>query len=314
MSVPNQSNKSGNKIGVIDLGTNTFHLLIASYDDQGWHEVQRLRRFVALGEEGIDTLGEQALARAYSALQEFKDILLQQEVKMYQVHGTAALRTASNGAQFIKQVKENLEMNIQIIGGDQEALLIYEGVRQAITDMKSPHLIMDIGGGSVEFIIGDQQRLLWAQSFPIGVAVLYQRFHHSDPIRASEIKDTEDYLQSVFQSIREALRKYPCENLIGASGTFDVLERLLPAEPVGDHAAKISVSDFYPLYNEFIQSDLAARMNWPGLPAQRAQLIIVALILINQAITLQPFQNIYISKFAMKEGMIAQLLKKVRHA
>lgn len=309
-SAPNPSNSKAGKIAVVDLGTNTFHLLIANHIGDDWSQELRLRKYVQLGEEGIATIGAAALTRAFDALVAFKEILSEEAITRYQVNGTAALRTASNGPDFLQKVQRELGIEINIIDGNREAKLIYLGVRQAMPLTMSPQLIMDIGGGSVEFIIANKKELLWAQSFPIGVAVLFKKFQTNDPITQGEIEHIAAFLEKTFAPIRAKLLEHPCDRLIGASGTFDVLEKLLEAKVITPHASSIETSDFFPLYQEFISSDLALRLEWPGLPQQRAQLIIVALILIHEALKLQAFKQVIVSKYAMKEGMIAQLLSK----
>ena len=164
------------KFGVIDLGTNTFHLLIAEVDQNSIKEIYRERIFVKLAEKGIHKIGDAAFERATNAIAKFKIILDQHHVDKVRAIGTAGLRTASNSQSFIQLIKNKYNLDIAVISGDEEAHLIHKGVMNAIGSLRTTSLIMDIGGGSVEFIICDNEKIYWAQSFKIGVAVLFNQF------------------------------------------------------------------------------------------------------------------------------------------
>ncbi|MEN0005954.1 MAG: hypothetical protein AAF798_17520, partial [Bacteroidota bacterium] len=124
---------SNQRFAVIDLGTNTFHLLITeALPAGGFSEVYRERKFTQLAEEGIETIGAAALQRGLKALQHFKQQLTAHQVEQVRAFGTAALRTASNGPDFIRQVAEEIGIDIQLISGTEEARLIHLGVLQAV--------------------------------------------------------------------------------------------------------------------------------------------------------------------------------------
>ena len=170
------------KYAVIDLGRNTFHLLIidSSTNDLS-NEIYRERIFVKLAEDGIGKIGKNAYQRGLQALQHFQKIITKHQVKKVNAFGTAALRTASNGKDFVQEVQSKIGLTIQLIPGSEEARLIHLGVTQAVEMDDEKGLIMDIGGGSVEFIIADKNKVFWAKSFPIGVAVLHNIFHEKEP-------------------------------------------------------------------------------------------------------------------------------------
>ena len=183
------------RYAVIDLGTNTFHLLVAEQQaDNNFKELYRKRFFVKLAEEGIETIGKASLKRGLAALQHFRQVISELQVDKVKAIGTAALRTASNGPAFIKQVKEELDLSIELITGNQEAAYIHQGVAMAVPFQANNYLLMDIGGGSVEFIIANKDKVHWAQSFPIGVGVLFKNFHQHEPILSTEITATKSFI------------------------------------------------------------------------------------------------------------------------
>lgn len=213
---------------VIDLGTNTFHLLIADVGPGGsLTEVYRERIFVKLAEEGIATIGLTPFHRGITALKHYRELLNKYGVDDLQAIGTAALRTASNGPEFIMSALREASIVIQLISGDEEAGLITTGVLRAIPTPEERVLIMDIGGGSTEYIIADGTGVQWRRSFPIGVSVLFNEFHNSDPITTTEIHQLEEHLKQQLSPLAKALAAHPAHHLVGAAGTFDVLAEAL---------------------------------------------------------------------------------------
>ncbi len=299
------------KLGVIDLGTNTFHLLIVEIGEgQSFKEIFRKRMFIQLAEGGIEKIGPAPFNRALAAMMFFQEKLEEHQVTKVKALGTAALRTASNGPALVEQVLEQTGIAIELIDGNEEARLICEGVRLAVPITSKPVLIMDIGGGSVEFIIANDQTQFWAQSFPIGVAVLYKTFHKSNPISAKEIQEVDSFLKTMLQPLSAELDNYDVGQLVGASGTFDVLEEILVTEKPTPYFAPIPATQFLPVYDRFLSTTLEERFADSDIPDQRAELIIVALILIKFVLELSSVSSIWVSAFAMKEGVLADLQKQ----
>jgi exopolyphosphatase / guanosine-5'-triphosphate,3'-diphosphate pyrophosphatase len=300
-----------NRYGVIDLGTNTFHLLISEQKINGnIVELFRKRMFVQLGENGIETIGETPFQRALDAIHHFKNTLEEYNVYTIKAFGTAALRTASNGNTFINKIKQETGIQIELIPGKEEARLIHLGVIQAVPLNNENGLIMDIGGGSVEFIVANEKGVIWAQSFPIGVSVLFRQFHKSDPIASNEIDAVEKHLENILQPLFETLKKNKTPLLIGASGTFDVLDILLSKQRFSAVHSIVEVRDFSPLYQSFLNSTLTERLQMERLPESRAEMIIVAMILINFILQKANTQRISVSAYALKEGILQEMINK----
>ena len=299
-----------NRYAVIDLGTNTFHLLVAEQQlDNTFKELYRKRYFVKLAEEGIEIIGKASLQRGLEALQHFRQVMTEMQVTKVKAIGTAALRTAANGPAFVQKIKEELDISIELITGSQEAAYIHQGVAMAVPFEEKNYLLMDIGGGSVEFIIANKDKVHWAQSFPIGVGVLYKKFHQHEPILSTEIAATKAFIAHFLNPLKQALKQYPAAVLVGASGTFEVLEFLLAKEKVAATYANVAVTDFYPFYQNILQTTLEDRLRLKEIPDTRADMIIVAVILIDYTLNLVDIKKIIVSKYAMKEGILADLLR-----
>lgn len=299
----------------IDLGTNTFHLLIAeSPDNDGWTMVHRSKAYVRLAEEGIRRIGPAAFQRGLATLEHFAAILNEHGVPPENVraYGTAALRTAANGPDFIEEVYRRSGLRVEAISGDREAALICQGVRRAVPfPVGERALIMDIGGGSVEFILADREQVFWARSFPIGVAVLRHQYPHSDPILAEEIAAVEHFLDEALSDLWEVLEQQPTAVLIGASGTFDVIDLFL-LDPDTKHPlyGYIPAAAFEPLYQQLVSSTLAERRQMEKMPPERVEMIVVAVILVRLVLRRAGIRDLYTSTYAMKEGILDTLFSK----
>ncbi len=294
--------------GVIDLGTNTFHLLIVEKTSDGnFHEVFRKRVFVKLASEGIEIIGTAPFQRGVDTLVAFSKILKKYQVKNIRAIGTAALRTASNGVDFVRVIFQKTGIQIELIDGKNEARLIYEGVKRAVPITEKKVLIMDIGGGSVEFIIANQSGIQWAQSFPVGVAVLFKAFHKHDPVLPTEIQRIKEHLTQQLHPLFTALKLHSVETLIGASGTFDVLELFLAEENKSDLFSTVPVDAYAVFSKKLIHTTVDERLALQRLPDSRADLIVVALVLIDFIIETVNISAIITSAYAMKEGILAEM-------
>ncbi len=297
------------KIGVIDLGTNTFTILIAEVvENEPFKEVLRDRIHVNLASEGIALIAEKPFERGLAAMNFFAEKLKTFEVEKVRAVGTAALRTAANGRDFVKKVKEETGISIEIIDGEEEASLIYGGVSAAYPFGDDYGIIMDIGGGSVEFILANKDGFRWKQSFPIGVAVLYNEFHHSNPMSATEIEATRVFLEKKLQPLFDVLEKYPVKTLIGASGTFDVLERIYVKEKSNPLYTSISTADAYDFYHQVKDKTEVERLSIGNFAPERNVMIVVAMVLMTFVIEKCKIESVVACAYAMKEG----ILKKMR--
>ncbi len=296
------------KYAVIDLGTNTFHLLIIESSPNGkFKELYRERIFVKLAEGGIKKISALAFDRALHAMQHYAVILKEHKAEQVNAFGTAALRTSSNGAEFIHQVFEKTGIKINIISGKEEARLIHKGVMQTVALDQKQAVIMDIGGGSVEFILANGQEIFWSGSFPIGVAVLKNSFHKNDPITKQEIESINNHLTENLNEMLQAFQQFNPTYLIGASGTFDVLENFFGKKLENGLTAQVSISAFESFYEQLLFSTNDKRIQMEKLPNSRADMIVVALILIKYVVDALDFKDILVSSYAMKEGILLEM-------
>lgn len=301
--------KISSPVAVIDMGTNTFHLLIATpRPEGGFEENFRERRFVKLAQEGIEYIGSSAWQRGMESMRDYRHIMDQWQVGEVRAFGTAALRTAENGPAFAEEVFLQTGIRIHLIDGLQEAAYILRGVRLAVPFDDTPMLIMDIGGGSVEFLIANRDKVFWAQSFPIGVAVLYRQYHHQEPISKEEIQRLEAFLEQQLEPLHEALQRHPVSSLVGVAGAFDVLENLLEQKAQGAQYTVLDTGRFPALRERVCNATLEERLHIKGMPPFRADMIPSALILIGKVLAMGALSDIRVSHYDLKEGILDELL------
>ncbi|QJX49160.1 phosphatase [Hymenobacter taeanensis] len=304
------------------MGTNTFHLLIVELPEPKHQEPITLLRTkvgVRLGEGGIsaDHIAPEAYARALQTLIGFKEEIELHQVTEVRATATSAMRVAKNGPELVKEIFEQTGIRVEVIPGDREAELIAKGIRQAVPLGQVPHLLMDIGGGSVEFIIADEHATFWKQSFEIGAQRLLDKFFTADPLPASAVQAQQAYLAEVLAPLTTAIAQYHPAALVGASGTFDTLCDLQAAragqpELVG-HAApatRISFESFRTSYEQLLHLDHAGRLSLPGMTPLRADMIVVACVLIDFVLTTYGLRTITASAYALKEGLLSELLSQ----
>lgn len=300
------------------MGTNTFHLLIASVNDGELKVLHKEKTAVRLGKGGISKgfITEEAERRAIKALKRFKEIIEIENTTQIFATATSAIRNAKNGSELTKKIKDKTGIEVRVISGDEEAEYIYNGVKQALKIGSDPSLIMDIGGGSIEFIIANSKKIFWKRSFEIGGQRLIDRFHQNDPISLQEKESLESYLLGELQPLIEESKKYDISTLIGSSGTFDTLsdiyrmEENLEKDP-DETEFPLPIDHYYSIVKDIISKNEADRLNIPGMIPLRVEMIVVAVILVDFVLNTLDLSNIRVSAYALKEGVLLDTLSKV---
>lgn len=308
----------GYRTAIIDMGTNTFHLLIADISERGYYITHRERLSVKIGMGGINQgiITESGIQRALVALQSFKNIIDQTSVQKVYAFGTSAMRNAANGAEVAAQIKALTGIEVNIISGDREAEFIYYGVRAAVDMSEGKSLIVDIGGGSVEFIISNNDTIFWKESFEIGAQRLLETYQHHDPILPEEIIALDTHLTVKLSNLYEALQIHQPHILVGSSGTFDTLSDIFCSR---HHIIKspeevetpLTLEGFYEIYRELIIKNREERMQIPGMIEMRVDMIVVACCIIRHLLENHAFSRIRVSTYSLKEGVLSWIGKEV---
>lgn len=301
------------RVAIIDMGTNTFHLLIATLTRKGYEITYREKVPVKIGVGGINEgmLTEEGISRAVLAMKEFKKTLDEQGVTYVRAFGTSALRSAKNGGAVAARIEAETGIRAEIIDGACEADYIYKGVRAAMDLGKEKSLIIDIGGGSVEFIIGNNTNLFWSRSFEIGGQRLLEKFQKHDPILPEEVNQLNVYFSEQLTPLLEALREHNPKTLAGSSGTFDTLSDIYCSknnlELQETPETPFSIDAFQPIFKDMLGKNREERLKIPGMIEMRVSMIVVACCLIDFILKSHRFENIRVSSYSLKEGVVYSL-------
>ncbi len=301
------------RTAIIDLGTNTFHLLIVE-EKEILHK-ESVPAKIGMGGISAGIISEEGIGRALTVLKKFREVIDNQGVSLENVFatGTSAIRNAGNKDEFVARVLGETGIKINVISGNEEAELITLGVRQAMS-IPETSLIMDIGGGSVEFIVCNDNKIFWKQSFEIGGQRLMDRFMKSDPISMRSVQTMDDFFREKLLPLANACHQYAPKVLIGSSGSFDTLVdmnfmREKGKLPESDEACfDYQIEEFYRAYDELIFKNHAERMAIAGMIELRVDMIVVAVCLIRFIVQTLDIQRIRVSSYALKEGVLANVL------
>jgi exopolyphosphatase/guanosine-5'-triphosphate,3'-diphosphate pyrophosphatase len=306
------------KIAVIDLGTNTFNLIIAAVNGDGTYQILHSGKLPSkLGEGGINkkVIAPVAYQRGLNAIGEhFRTILLHGASTTY-AFATSAIRNATNGADFVNDIKNLFGVDVKVIDGNEEAELIYFGVKQAVNLNNENVLILDIGGGSNELIIGNGEKYHWKHSYDLGISRLLQKFTPSDPIASAEILQVEEYLDNQLTDLMEPVGLYNPQILIGSSGSFDTYRSVLTAQkvlsPNGNPSIEIPMNEYLKLHNHLITTTIEQRNSIQGMDHLRAEMIVLASIFTNLLIKKTGIQRMMQSTYSLKEGAVWKLINGI---
>lgn len=301
------------RIAVIDLGTNTCNLLIAELSTQGYHLLFQGKEIVKMGKGGIhkNLIPDDGIQRAVQAIQNHQEKITNYKVDKTIAIATSAVRDASNRKAFCETILDKTGIELDVVSGQKEAELIFNGVLLAFDNTPGNSLIVDIGGGSNEFILCDGNKIIWKESFPHGAARIIERFPPSDPITKEEINTIKKYFDENMTSFWEASSEKKIQQLIGCSGAFDTLADLVDQTTPGTKLRKkqeITIDDFQKIYEMLIRSTTEERMQMKGLEQLRVEMIIPAIILIGLVVQKLEIDKIVQTDYALREGVLYELL------
>jgi exopolyphosphatase/guanosine-5'-triphosphate,3'-diphosphate pyrophosphatase len=294
------------RIAIIDLGTNTFNLLIIDKTVNSFKEVYSTKVGVGLGLGGINEnrIHEDAAARAIATLKLYKEKADALNVVKFFAFGTSAIRNATNKTEFIERIKSEVGIDIVEISGQREAELIYKGVTIGLKE-DDPFIVMDIGGGSTEFIFGNKKELFTAGSFEIGASRIYQAFNFSDPYTSEDCQEIENYLE---KGVGDFFDTIQTNQLIGASGSFETFYELLSNKDYPDHEyVYLPKAELMAALERIIYSTKAEREINDRIIPIRKKMAPIAAVKIRLIIRKLNIQKIISSPYSLKEGVINEV-------
>ncbi|MBD2436197.1 Ppx/GppA phosphatase family protein [Nostoc sp. FACHB-110] len=304
-------------IAAIDLGTNSLHMVVVKIDATlpAFSIITREKETVRLGDRDLITgeLKPEVMARAIACLRRFQTVAQTFNAETIIAVATSAVREAPNGKDFLHRIDSELGLSVDLISGQEEARRIYLGVLSGMEFNNQPHIIIDIGGGSTEIILGDSHEPRTLTSTKVGAVRLTGEFITTDPISNSEFQYLQAYARGMLErSVEDVLANIqPGESprLVGTSGTIETIALINAREKLGLvpstlNGYEFSLKDLQEWVNRLAKMSNVERAAISGMPEKRAEVILAGAIVLQEAMTLLGVDSVTLCGRALREGVI----------
>ena len=315
MSQGNQGSEE-RRVAAIDIGTNSIHLLIAAVDPS-LHSFRVLlaeKATTRLGERDPVTgdLGGEAIERAFLTLRHCRDLARSHGVEQILTAATSAVREAPNGREVLQAIQDQLGLEVDLVSGPEEARLIYLGVLSGMAFDQTPHIILDIGGGSTELILADGSDARVLTSTRIGAVRLQRDFCQEDPLPPSRRTFLEAYIQGALDpavaQLRQALQPGEKPIMVATSGTAMAMASLLASEegrtPLRLQGYRLTRSRLQGLLNRLVGMPLEQRKQLTPINERRAEIIVPGALILYTAMAMLQMRELVVCERALREGLI----------
>ncbi|WP_348238205.1 Ppx/GppA phosphatase family protein [Trichocoleus sp. Lan] len=304
-------------LAAIDLGTNSLHMVVVQIQPKlpAFSIIAREKDTVRLGDRDKKTgnLTPAAMERAIAALRRFQGIAKSLNAEQIIAVATSAVREAPNGRDFLKQVESDLGLSVNLVSGQEEARRIYLGVLSGMELNNHPHIIIDIGGGSTELILGDSHEPRSLSSTKVGAVRLTAEFITTDPISNGEFQSLQAYvrgqLERAVDELRAVLQPGEQPRLVGTSGTIETLVTIHAREKLGTNpfslnGYQLSLNDLRDLVNRLRRLNYLERAAIPGMSERRSEIIVAGAVILLEAMTLLGAELLTVCERSLREGVI----------
>jgi exopolyphosphatase / guanosine-5'-triphosphate,3'-diphosphate pyrophosphatase len=302
------------KLAAIDIGTNSFHLVVVELTDNGKFEIVDSEKELIRLSEGssgdIKIIKEDSIQRAISALKKLAGIANLHKAEIKAV-ATSAVRESANKIDFLNRVHEATGIRIEVISGVEEGRLIYLGVLQAVPVYNKRVLCVDIGGGSTEFVVGYKGKILYADSLKLGAVRLTKRFFPDFKVSSSAVNECKKWAEGVLYPIAKIISNFKIDFVVGSSGTIMASGLMIKAMEEGSISS--TILNNYKFSEESLekvkenvlrQKSVDDRKKIKGLDEKRADIIPAGIVLLSTIFEQFEFNEMTISGYALREGII----------
>ncbi|RQH39006.1 Ppx/GppA family phosphatase [Okeania hirsuta] len=303
-------------LAAIDMGTNSLHLVVVKIDPSlpAFTIIDRDKETVRLGDcEANGNLKAEIMNRAIATLERFQKIAKSANAEQIIAVATSAVREAPNGTVFLNKIADELDLYVNLISGQEEARRIYLGVLSAMEFNNKPHVIIDIGGGSTELILGDGNAPRTLSSTKVGAVRLTKEFVTTDPISKIEFAYLRAYVRGLLERPTEELLANIQEGekpqLVGTSGTIEALANIHACEkfanaPTSLAGYQFSLAELEGLVNKLKKLSVSERQELPGMSQKRSEIILAGALVLQEAMSLLGMESITVCERSLREGVI----------
>ena len=300
------------RIAAFDLGTNSFHLLVVdAHPDGTFVPLVREKEMLRLGDDVSRSgrVGDIAAGRAVTTLRRFRALAEGAQADEFVACATSAIREADNGGELVDRFESESGLRVAVISGLDEARYIFAAARSSVVIDPGPALCLDLGGGSLEVMVGDAAGLRWASSAKLGVARLSAELVASDPLSTDDARRLRERVTSTLAPIAEEVARFHPAMAVGTSGTFCALARMVAARrpggiPVSVNQLRFHRDEFLAVHEQIMGLPVGERARLPGLDARRADIVAAGSLLLLTAMELFGFDELTVSEWALREGMV----------
>ncbi|MEI6444860.1 MAG: Ppx/GppA phosphatase family protein [Nostocales cyanobacterium ELA583] len=316
-NIPNQSVQKNQMIAAIDIGTNSLHMVVVKIEATlpSFTIIAREKETVRLGDRNLMTgeLKPEVMSKAIACLGRFKTLANSLGVDSIVAVATSAVRESPNGNDFLHQVETEVGLTVDLISGPEEARRIYLGVLSGMEFNNKSHIIIDIGGGSTELILGDSEEPRSLTSTKVGAVRLTGELVKSDPISESEFRYLQAYargmLERAVEEIQGKLKIGDSPQLIGTSGTIETIATIHAREKLGLvpttlNGYQFSLQDLRTWVNRLRKMTNVERGAITGMPEKRSEVILSGAVILQEAMTLLGVESLTVCERSLREGVI----------
>ncbi|MFA6468611.1 MAG: Ppx/GppA phosphatase family protein [Bacteroidota bacterium] len=306
-------------LAAIDIGTNSFHMVIVSIEPgkSKFKVIDRVKESVRLGSGSTDMkyLSQEAINRGIETLRRFKKIADAYDAPIRAI-ATSAVREALNQNDFIRRVLAELEIKIEIASGFEEARLIHLGILQALPVHDKTIFMMDIGGGSTEYLVGKKREIYYDNSLKLGAIRLTQKFFAEQELEPKKLKECREYVAGSLYPVVRTVKKRKFDIAVGSSGTIMAIARIIRLRrgDFSDSAMNgftFTAKELYSVVDSLCKAKtVKQRMKIGGLDSSRADIIIGGAIILEQTFRSLKLKEMMVSEFALREGIILDTIEK----
>lgn len=307
--------KSNGYLAAIDLGTNSFHIVVVEVLKNGsFVPVAREKESVRIGSGAgeVENISDDAMERGISCLRRFKTLAESKNATIRAI-GTSALREAGNSYVFQNRVRNEVGINIEVISGYEEARLIYFGILQGLPVFGKKIIMIDIGGGSTEVLVGEKGEVLFSQSFKLGAIRLTDRFFRKSRITDIDIQECRYYIENMILPFRDIILDLNPEICIGSSGTVNAIAEMIRKTDSSMNGYSYSLVDLRKIRLTLVVADtLKKKEKLNGIDVKRADIILAGTLILEEVMSILDQKSIQVSDFALREGIIFDTISKMR--
>ncbi len=308
------------KLAVIDIGTNSIHMVLAEIlPDAGYKILDRFKDMTRLGNGAFATrrLSVDAIARTLEVLKTLVKLARNKGFDRIVAVATSAVREARNGGDFVDLIAEQTGLTVQVISGIEEARLIFLGVRKSITLPDGPTVVVDVGGGSVELIVGNRDGMIHGKSLKLGAIRLADQFLSKTPPSGAMMRSLEDAVTYQLKAAFESFRTKKFQSLVATSGMASNLSEVIHLRQTGqplrqNNLATVLLRDVRVLEAELARSSVKARLAIPGLDPKRVDTLLPATVVLRRLLELSGLTEMTLCDKAIREGVIYDFIERHR--